>query len=111
MNGFLDIQCFQFSSSCLEKAYSFLKEVGEKHFEAVALFAGEIDDDKVLIKETICPAQSTARTKKGLLYSVKGDELHNMNIWLYKNKLKLIAQIHSHPNEAYHSETDDEFLI
>ena len=33
------------------------------------------------------------------------------NLWLYENKLKLLAQIHSHPSEAYHSKTDDEFPI
>jgi len=33
--------------------------------------------------------------------------LHRINVLLHKNNLRIIAQIHSHPNEAYHSEADD----
>ena len=45
------------------------------------------------------------------MYAVEGEELHRINVWLYENKMKLIAQIHSHPSEAYHSEADDRFPI
>ena len=34
-----------------------------------------------------------------------------MNVWLFENDLRLIAQVHTHPTEAYHSETDDAFPI
>ena len=45
------------------------------------------------------------------MYVVQGDELNRINRELYSLGLKLIAQIHSHPTEAYHSETDDAFPI
>lgn len=109
--GFLDIEIFYFNMTCINEAYSFLKEVGDKSFEAVALFAGNTEGNTALIKKVICPLQEGSRSKQGLLYTVEGEELHRINVWLYKNKLKLIAQIHSHPNEAFHSETDDKFPI
>jgi hypothetical protein len=42
---------------------------------------------------------------------VDGDELHRINVHLFKSKLRLIAQIHSHPTEAFHSDTDDAYAI
>jgi proteasome lid subunit RPN8/RPN11 len=111
MIGFLDVQVFEFDGEKVNEAYSFLRKAGEKSFEAVALFAGVIDGPKAKITEVILPEQTSYKLKSGLMYAVEGDELHRINVWLYKNNIKLIAQIHSHPTEAYHSETDDEFPI
>jgi hypothetical protein len=111
MKGFLDIQRFEFDYSSVKEAYSFLNKAGKKSFEAVALFAGRIDGDVAIIDNVIFPLQESLKTRYGLLYTVDGEELHRINLWLYKNNLKLIAQIHSHPTEAYHSDTDDEYPI
>jgi hypothetical protein len=45
----------------------------------------------------------------GLAVVVPGEELFRMNVWLHERQLRLIAQVHSHPTSAYHSETDDEY--
>lgn len=111
MNGFLGVQRFEFTKDSLVEAYSFLGQAGVKSFEAVALFAGQLQGTSARIERVIFPLQRSYKTKSGLLYEVDGDELHRINMELYKNNLKLFAQIHSHPGEAYHSETDDEFAI
>ena len=111
MIGFLDLEVFEFNTTKVEKAYSFLRMAGEKAYEAVALFAGSVEGRKAEVKEVILPEQRSFKLKSGLMYKVDGEELHRINIWLYENKLKLLAQIHSHPTEAYHSEADDEFPI
>jgi hypothetical protein len=111
MIGFLDINSFEFQNDCVENAYSFLKKAGKKSYEAVALFAGKIEGHNAVVTEVICPLQESSRSRYGLMYTVDGKELHRINLWLYENKLRLIAQIHTHPTEAYHSETDDEFPI
>ena len=111
MTGFTNITTFQFPKSVLEKAYSFLQHAGKERFEAVALFAGDVDGNLARIKEAILPEQKSYKLPSGLMYSVEGDELYRINVWLYNNKLKLLAQIHSHPQEAYHSRTDDESPI
>lgn len=42
---------------------------------------------------------------------VDGDELHRLNVYLHETGLRLIAQVHSHPTVAYHSETDDRYAV
>jgi hypothetical protein len=42
---------------------------------------------------------------------VDGDELHRLNVWLFDHHELLGAQVHSHPHEAFHSETDDTYPI
>jgi proteasome lid subunit RPN8/RPN11 len=111
MNGLIDINSFEFESRHIDEAYSFLKKAGKKSYEAVALFAGKLEGKMAIVTEVICPLQVSSRSQYGLMYTVDGKELHRINLWLYQKKLRLIAQIHSHPTEAYHSETDDEFPI
>jgi hypothetical protein len=102
---------FEFSRLAIEQAHEFLRSVGEEEFEAVALFGGLIDGAVARITTTITPVQKTYKTEYGLMYRVEGMELHRINKWLHENKLLLLAQIHSHPTEAYHSEMDDEYTI
>lgn len=111
MIGFLHVELFVFERSVVEQAYEFLSKAGDKGYEAVALFVGSIQENRATVTDLILPEQKSYKLETGLLYAVGGEELHRINVWLYKNKLKILAQIHSHPREAYHSETDDEFPI
>jgi hypothetical protein len=111
MSGLSPLNKFRFRRMVIEKAYTFLQQAGKERFEAVALFAGTLDGPNAYITEAILPLQKSYKLSSGLMYSVEGDELHRINVWLYENKLKLIAQMHSHPQEAYHSETDDAYPI
>jgi hypothetical protein len=47
----------------------------------------------------------------GLCVRVEGDELHRLNVWLFEHSENLAVQVHSHPTEAYHSETDNTYPI
>jgi hypothetical protein len=42
---------------------------------------------------------------------VDGVELHKLNMWLYEAGEVLGVQVHAHPTDAFHSETDDAFPI
>jgi len=84
---------------------------GQQGAEGVALFAGTQDGATFSIRRTIIPDQEATRTEDGLLYFVPGSELSRINRELYAEKLSLVAQIHSHPTVAYHSETDDAYAI
>jgi hypothetical protein len=98
-------------SSVIEATRSHLRATGERGLEGMALWAGRLDGERFHVLEAIIPQQQGHRTEHGLAVSVPGDELHRINIWLHRNRLRLIAQIHSHPTEAYHSETDDRYAI
>ena len=111
MNGFQEISKIIIPSECIQKAYVLMRYAGEKRVEGVALFAGFEKDNEFCITQTIIPKQTAYRLELGLLYAVDGEELHRINVWLYENNLSIIAQIHSHPNEAYHSDTDDAYPI
>ena len=111
MNGFQGISKIIIPLECIQKAYELMKYAGENRVEGVALFAGYEKDNEFYISQTIIPKQTAYRLELGLLYAVDGDELHRINVWLYENNLSIIAQIHSHPNEAYHSDTDDAYPI
>ena len=111
MIGFTNIDKIIVSKANLRKAFDFLNYAGGKRVEAVSLFAGYEEGNTFQVKEVIIPKQLSYILEQGLMYAVEGEELHRINVWLYENKMKLIAQIHSHPSEAYHSEADDRFPI
>jgi hypothetical protein len=111
MIGFTHIEKITISELHISKAFNFLNYAGRKGVEAIALFAGYEADTTFHIKEVLIPKQLGYILEQGLMYAVEGEELHKINVWLYENNMKLIAQIHSHPSEAYHSATDDRFPI
>jgi len=112
MIGLLDIQEVFIKQTHIEEAYDFLQEAGNEGYEAMALFAGSlINETSFEVKKVIIPIQTSYILEEGLMYAIDRNELHRLNTWLYENKLRLIAQIHSHPTEAYHSEADDRFPV
>ena len=111
MAGFAHIDRLEIPVDCLEAVYRHLRAAGAQEVEGVALWAGTAQGSVFHVKATIIPEQNAYKLEDGLLYSVEGDELHRINVWLYKNELQLIAQLHSHPGQAYHSETDDAYPI
>lgn len=88
-----------------------LQATGRRGLEGMALWAGSVDGTTARITEVIIPRQEGHRTEHGLAVSVEGDELHRINVHLYKTRQKLLAQVHSHPTEAYHSRMDDRYAI
>lgn len=94
-----------------EETQAHLHLSGTAGLEGMALWAGELNGERFEVRATIIPQQHGHRTAHGLAVSVPGPELHRINMWLRRNRLRLIAQIHSHPTEAYHSETDDRYAI
>ena len=92
-------------------AHAHLRRTGARGYEAFALWAGVVEAQNAFVRATYIPVQEGLRLQEGLCVIVDGPELHRLNVWLYEHKLTLIAQLHSHPDEAYHSETDDAFPI
>ena len=109
--GFLNVKKISLPLQYMEHAYKHMREVGQKQLEGVALFAGKESNNLFKIETVIIPKQKAMSLEDGLLYAVDGEELHRINVWLYENKMSLIAQIHSHPTRAYHSDTDDAYPI
>lgn len=112
MNNLSNIKTIILHKTQIEYVYQHLRRAGDKELEGVALWAGVYNSQTEFeIKTTIIPAQKAYSQESGLHYEVGEEELHRINVWLYENKMTLICQIHSHPNEAYHSEMDDAYPI
>jgi hypothetical protein len=91
-----------------------LRGPGERGFEALVLWAGRWRDGEPGIFEVelaFMPRQRAVRTERGVAVIVDGDALFEMNVLLNDRGLRLVAQLHSHPDEAYHSETDDRYSV
>jgi hypothetical protein len=111
MKGLLGISSIHVPLQAIDATMDFLRHRGTMGLEAFSLWAGRADGNVFSVLANIIPAQEGHTSEEGICVSVGPEELHRLNVWLYENKMTLIAQIHSHPTEAYHSETDDEYPI
>lgn len=95
----------------ITSVYDEFRITGEKGFERLALFVGEKKAEQFFVTQVVYPKQQLLKTPHGVSFHVDGEELERIGDWLFENKRSLIAQIHSHPQEAYHSEADDALAI
>lgn len=84
-----------------------LQEQGEQGYEAIALWLARVAGDDAVVERVWVPRQTATRTKHGLHLRVGGDELDRLNHELHRNGETLVAQLHTHPGLAYHSELDE----
>ena len=110
-DGFLTLTRVVVPSSLADYANENLRRIGRDGCEGFALWAGVREDDVFHVTECIIPAQSALRYGDGVCVRVEGDELFKLSVHLFEAGLQLVAQLHSHPGNAYHSETDDTFPI
>jgi hypothetical protein len=94
-----------------KRTHGHLFATGINGLEGIALWAGTQEGSVFHIREVIVPQQQGIRGDHGVAVMVPGSELQRINLYLYRNKLRLLAQIHSHPTQAFHSEMDDECAI
>ena len=95
----------------VEAIQQHLREAGSTHCEGVAFWAGRIAAEVFEVHAALVPAQIQTRSADGVAVMITGDELFRMNVWLHKNRMTVVAQLHSHPGEAYHSDTDNDYSI
>ncbi|AZN98211.1 MAG: hypothetical protein E5Y65_06810 [Mesorhizobium sp.] len=111
MTGLRDVTIVTLPRGCISTTHGHLRSVGREGNEGMALWVGVQEDRHFAVTETVIPAQRHIRTNDGVCVIVAAEELHRLNVWLYKSGLKLLAQIHSHPGRAYHSTTDDAYAV
>jgi len=112
-NGLLEISRFLLPRSILVDTIQLLQEIGDLGLESFVLWGGVVEGegDQLRFTSVHRPAQQPHRTPYGLAVSVPGDELARMNLWLYQHGEILAAQVHSHPTDAFHSDTDNEYPL
>lgn len=88
-----------------------LRDAGRSGHERFVLWSGVFRQSEFDVRTMHVPRQRAYRLPDGLCVRVEADELHRLNVWLFEHEERLAIQIHAHPTEAYHSETDDTFPI
>ena len=108
MSGLADINQVLVPRTVTNESQRFLRSMGERGHEGLALWAGRPDGEVFTVINLLIPRQTATRTLDGVCASVDAEEMYRINAELFQAGLRLIAQIHSHPTDAYHSDTDDE---
>jgi proteasome lid subunit RPN8/RPN11 len=87
------------------------QQFGAHGCEGLVLWVGEVTEGQASITRAVVPAQKPIKSEDGVGYFIDGEVLFELNLKLSDTGLRLIAQVHSHPGEAYHSDTDDRYAI
>lgn len=111
MTELADITELRVPVQVIMDGYEFMRSAGRLRLEGMVLWAGKQRDRIFTVTELIVPKQQGLSTADGVCAIVEADELARLNMHLYRNSLELVAQVHTHPTEAYHSLTDDEYAI
>jgi hypothetical protein len=86
------------------KTFEFLRLKGNAGHEGVVLWLGKLEQAACTISEPLIPAQETG----SLFYRISEDETFRILEIVATKGLTVPIQVHSHPQEAFHSWADDE---
>lgn len=111
MAGLVDIECVELPRGFLQKTTENLREFGRAGNEGFLLWLGRLDGTVARVEHVLVPPQNPIKSEDGVGYFITGETLFAVNRYLSANGLRLIAQVHSHPTHAYHSEMDDRYAI
>jgi len=88
-----------------------LQGFGARGCEGFVLWLGKIEEDNCTVESVLTPPQNSIQSEEGVGYFITNDTLLSLNKQLSATGLRLLAQVHSHPQEAYHSPMDDRYCI
>ena len=109
--GLLDVSEIRVPLDIARHTHAFLQERGVDRLEAVGFWAGIQQDSVFEVCATVIPDQHAQSSKAGAAVVIGGAALFDLNVALHRKGWTLVAQIHSHPQRAYHSETDDMYSV
>lgn len=106
-----DVRRFRVQASAIRETVAAIQSAGRDGYELFVVWSGTRDEDIFTVAKVHIPKQTSYRQGSGLCVRVDGAELHRLNVWLYERQQVIGVQLHSHPSDAYHSETDDTYPI
>lgn len=110
--GLLDVTRFTLPRGALADTIRWLREAGAVEIEAFVVWTGRLTDVATFeFARAILPAQVPRVTPFGVGVHVPGDSLHELNKRCYEREEILAGQVHTHPTDAFHSETDDHYPL
>lgn len=95
----------------LQETHELLRGPGLRGFEAVVLWVGTVDDEtSATIRAAVRPGQKAYRSDQGCAVEVPPDALSAL-ISALPPGVFVLARLHTHPGEAYHSPVDDTNML
>jgi hypothetical protein len=111
MSALSDVIEVQVPEDVIARGYEFMRAAGKARLEGMVLWVGRQQGYVFSVTDLIVPEQRGLSTPDGVCAIVDAPELQRLNMHLYRNSLELVAQVHTHPGRAYHSDTDDRYAI
>ena len=105
------VRRFRIEASAIRETEEAIRSAGQDGYESFVLWSGTRDEDTFTVAKVHFPEQTSYQFDSGLCVRVNGPELHRLNVWLYEAQQVIGVQVHSHPTDAYHSDTDDTYPI
>ena len=105
------VATFDVPAHIITETETALTRAGRAGHELFVLWSGTLQGRSFAVRTAHVPRQTSYQLDTGLCVRVDGDALHKLNMWLYENEQMLGAQVHAHPTDAFHSNTDDTFPI
>jgi len=97
------IQAVALEDAVVQSTVKALQIFGSHNLEGLVLWLGLVQPERARVIHAFVPEQQSIADESGVGYFVNGETLFKLNKKLAETGLRLIAQVHSHPREAYHS--------
>lgn len=91
----------------IERTLDFLKQAGTQHVECVVLWLAKNLGGALYIQTVYRPQQIAEKD----FFRIPQESMMELMTYLRKNRLMVAAQVHTHPDLAFHSLADDTWAI
>lgn len=88
-----------------------LQTFGRTGCEGLVLWMGSVSGSEARVADAWVPPQTPIRSDSGIGYMVSKETLTEISRECRRSGLGLVAQVHSHPRRAYHSDADDRYAV
>lgn len=95
------------AATLIDTTLTQLREAGARNCECVTLWLGRCIGEFTQVEVVFQPIQ----TSREDMFHIPPDGMAALYAELRKHRLMVAAQIHSHPNAAFHSKADDKWAI
>jgi hypothetical protein len=110
--GLTDVHRFRLPGRILDVTLELLAPAARAGQEAFVVWGGRaVGDRELRFTSALRPRQRAVATEDGLLVTVDGEALFEVNRTLFSRGEILAGQLHTHPTDAYHSDTDDHYPL
>lgn len=100
------------SRQLLQEIFEIMRYFGNDNKEVFLLLLGKQSNDKsITILDYIIPKQYPFSDGNGVGVYIDPYDIQDMNRKIFHSSLIPVGQIHSHPNQAYHSNADDKMSM